>query len=56
MVSLGAVYVIVPGGQTYPFTRAPEFATAFHLVKTVDGNRIYAPDPSILPPAQGDAP
>jgi hypothetical protein len=48
MVGLGAVYVIVPGGQTYQFTRAPEFARSFHLVKTIEGYRVYEPDPSMI--------
>jgi len=31
-----------------PFNRSPEFGKLFHLVTTIEGNRIYAPDPSLL--------
>ncbi len=43
MVALGAVYVIVPSGQTYPFNQSPEFDKSFHLEQTIEGNRIYVP-------------
>lgn len=47
--SLGAVYVIVPGKQTFAFTRAREFAKSFDHVRTLDGYSIYAPKPSLVP-------
>lgn len=50
MVALGAAYVIVPGGHLFPFNRSPDFDKLFHLVQTIDGNRIYAPDSSLLQP------
>jgi hypothetical protein len=49
MVKLGAVYLIVPGKQSFSFSRSPDFEASFHLVQTIEGNRIYAPDPSLLP-------
>lgn len=48
MVALGAVYVIVPGQQSFTFTRARDFERWFHLVQTIEGFRIYAPDPSLV--------
>jgi hypothetical protein len=56
MVALGAAYVVVPGSQSFPFTRSPEFDRSFHLVRTLEGNRIYAPDPSLVRPPEGAAP
>jgi hypothetical protein len=48
VTDLGAAYVIVPGGQAFPFTKSPEFDTSFQLVHTIGGYRIYAPDPSLV--------
>jgi hypothetical protein len=43
MVELGAAYVIVPGWQSFGFVSSSEFARSFHLVKTIEGARIYEP-------------
>jgi hypothetical protein len=59
MVAMGAAYVILPGKRGYPFTHAREFESSFRLVKTIEGNRIYAPAPAVPgapEPALPDAP
>jgi len=52
VTDLGAAYVIVPGGQSYSFTKSTEFDDAFQLVQTIEGFRIYEPDQRLVhPPA-----